>query len=298
MFTPCEICGSDNWKLTIYEGAVRTGSFGTLTEGGKVMRCGGCGADRLNENVNIASASYESADYRIAMAQGLEVEDFFSHADPTQIYNLSAFWPVDLRGKVIADIGCGAGSFLSHVSGLAKTIVAIEPTEMYHSSLRERGYDVFSYASDAVKVHPKSIDVAVTFQVIEHVLNPRFFLSEIATLLKPGGVLIIATPNRDDILMKLLPEDFPPFNYRIAHRWYFDRSSLRNCAELAGLQVESERYVQSYGMSNALLWMKERRPNGYARLPGIDHGADQLWNVYLETTGQANNLFVLARKSK
>lgn len=298
MFKSCEICGSDNWDLTVYEGAVRTGSFGTRTEGGKVMRCGGCGADRLNENVNIASASYESDAYRIAMDQGLEAEDFFAHADPTQIYNLSAFWPLDLREKMIADIGCGAGSFLSHVSGLTKKIVAIEPTERYHRSLRQRGYDVFSYVSDAVKVHSKGIDVAVTFQVIEHVLNPRIFLSEIAALLKPGGVLIIATPNRDDILMKLLPEDFPQFYYRIAHRWYFDRSSLRNCAELAGLQVESERYVQSYGMSNALLWMKERRPNGYARLPGIDHGADQLWNVYLETTGQADNLFVLARKSK
>jgi len=43
--------------------------------------------------------------------------------------------------------------------------------------------------------------------------------------------------------------------------------------------------------------MKERRPTGNTRLYGINHVADQLWNGYLESTGQADNLFVLARKS-
>lgn len=296
MFKLCEICGTNNWSF-IFEGPIRTGAFGTRTEDGKIARCGGCGVDRLDESVSISALAYESDDYRAAMAQGLEVEDFFSHADPVQIYNLSAFWPLNLRGKVIADIGCGAGSFLSHVSGLAEKIIAVEPTERYHNSLRQRGYDVFSYATDTLKVHPEGVDIAVTFQVIEHVLNPRAFLTEIAALLKPGGGLIIATPNRDDILMKLLPEDFPPFFYRTAHRWYFDRLSLRHCVEAAGLLVESERYLQTYGMSNALLWMKERRPTGNTRLLGINHVADQLWHGYLDASGQSDDLFVLARKS-
>lgn len=297
MFESCEICGADDWNSIVYEGAVRSGSFGTRTEGGKVARCGDCGVDRLDENVSISALAYESDNYRIAMAQGLEVEDFFSHADPVQIYNLSAFWPMDLRGKVIADIGCGAGSFLSHVSGLAESVVAVEPTERYHNFLRQRGYDVFSYVADALKVHPEGVDIAVTFQVIEHVLNPRAFLTEIAALLKPGGALIIATPNRDDILMKLLPEEFPPFFYRTAHRWYFDRLSLRRCTEAAGLQVESERYFHTYGMSNAFSWMMERRPTGNARLPGINNVADQLWSSYLEASGQADTFYIFARKS-
>jgi 2-polyprenyl-3-methyl-5-hydroxy-6-metoxy-1,4-benzoquinol methylase len=297
MFNACEICGTNEWNSIVYEGAVRSGSFGTQTEGGKVARCDGCGVDRLDESVNISALAYESDNYRIAMAQGLEVEDFFSHADPVQIYNLSAFWPLSLRGKVIADIGCGAGSFLSHVSGLAEKIIAVEPTERYHNSLRQRGYDVFSYATDALKVHPEGVDLAVSFQVIEHVLNPRAFLTELAALLKPGGSLIIATPNRNDILLKLLPEEFSPFFYRTAHRWYFDRLSLRHCAEAAGLLIESERYLQTYGMSNALLWMKERRPTGNTRILGINHVADQLWHGYLEASGQSDTLFVLARKS-
>jgi 2-polyprenyl-3-methyl-5-hydroxy-6-metoxy-1,4-benzoquinol methylase len=296
MFKPCEICGAIDWNTVVYEGVIRTGSFGTQTNGGQIARCGGCDVDRLVETVNISASAYESDNYRITMDQGLEVEDFFSHADPVQIHNLSAFWPLDLRSKVIADIGCGAGSFLSHVSGLAKKIIAVEPTERYHHSLRQRGYDVFSYATNALKAYPGGIDIAVTFQVIEHVLNPRVFLTEIAALLKPGGSLIIATPNRDDILMKLLPEDFPPFFYRTAHRWYFDRLSLQQAVKASGLLVESERYLHTYGMSNALLWMKERRPTGNTFLPGVNDVADKLWQAYLEASGQSDTLFVLARK--
>ncbi len=298
MFECCEICGANIWNSITYEGSVRSGAFGTRTEGGKVARCGGCGVDRLAEIVNISSKSYENDSYRMAMDQGLEIKDFFDHADPVQIHNISAFWPQDLRGKVIADVGCGAGSFISHVSGLAEKIIAIEPTERYHSSLRERGYAVFSYATDALKVHQEGVDIAVTFQVIEHVLNPRAFLTEIAALLKPGGTLLIATPNRDDILTKLLPEEFLPFFYRTAHRWYFDRQSLRYCVETVGdLKVESECYLHTYGMSNTLSWMKERRPTGNTRLPSIDNLADQLWRGYLDASGQADTLYVLARKS-
>ena len=60
MFKSCEICGADKWDLIVYEGAMRSGSFGTCTEGGRILRCGGCGADRLDEKVSIAGASVVS----------------------------------------------------------------------------------------------------------------------------------------------------------------------------------------------------------------------------------------------
>lgn len=296
MFKPCEICGIDDWKAT-YNGPIRAGGFGTEVQDGRVAVCCGCGVARLAEELCINANSYESEAYRVAMAQGLSAEDFFRNADPIQIHHLAAVWPLPLRDKAIADIGCGAGSFIDHVAGLASTIIAIEPTTLYHDSLRQRGYEVYSYAAEAVKARPESVDLAVSFQVIEHVLNPLEFLGEITALLKPGGYLLIATPNRDDILMKLLPEEFPSFFYRIAHRWYFDRSSLRRCVEASGgLRVEMQRFLHTYGMSNVLSWMKERRPSGNSRLPGIDGTADTLWNSYLETSGQADTLFILARK--
>jgi len=295
-FDPCEICGTDSW-VSVYEGPIRAGSFGSYKNDGTVAICNGCGVGRLAEADSIDTKAYESKEYRVTVDQGLEITDFFRHADPIQIHHLVAARPYAFRGKTVADIGCGAGSFIDHISGLAEKIIAIEPTTMYQNSLRRRGYEVYSYASEAIAVRSGSVDYAFAFQVIEHVRNPRTFLSEILTLLKPGGTLLIATPNRNDIMMKLLPEEFPSFFYRIVHRWYFDCKSLTRSAIEAGFNIESERYLHTMNMSNMLSWLIQRRPTGSTySLPGIENAADTLWNTYLETSGQADTLFLKVTK--
>ena len=296
IFGPCEICGTNSWKI-IYEGPIRAGAFGTFRKDAVVANCNGCGVGRLAEADSIDAKAYESSDYREAVAQGLKVEDFFGHADPVQIHHMSAALPYSFRGKTVADIGCGAGSFIDHISGLAAEIIAIEPTTMYQASLGKRGYEVYNYTGEAISARPQSVDYAVAFQVIEHVQNPRTFLAEILTLLKPGGTLLIATPNKGDILMKLLPNEFPPFFYRMVHRWYFDKGSLSRTATEAGFDIESERYGHTMNMSNMLVWLSEKRAVGNKiKLPGIDPTADTLWKTYLESSGQADTLFLTVRK--
>lgn len=291
IFDVCEICGCNAWT-PLYNGPIRVGAFGTFKDDAVVATCGDCGVARLAEVDSIDAKAYETPEYRKIVDQGMQDKDFFAYADPIQIHHMTQAWPYSFRGKTVADIGCGAGSFIDHISGLADNIITVEPTVMYHDSLRKRGYKVYSYADEAVIQHHESVDYAVSFQVIEHVLNPRIFMNEILALLKPGGKLLIATPNRNDILMKLLPEEFPSFFYRIAHRWYYDLKSLTRTAVEAGFHVESERYVHTMSMSNMLSWMREQRPKGNAPLPGIDKMADSLWNTYLEASGQADTLFL------
>ena len=51
-----------------------------------------------------------------------------------------------------------------------------------------------------LKFDDNSIDFVVTFQVIEHIKDDEKFVQEIHRVLKPGGKLILTTPN---ILMSL-----------------------------------------------------------------------------------------------
>ena len=99
-------------------------------------------------------------------------------------------------------------------------------------------------------------------QVIEHVSNPREFLNDIGRLLAPGGIVVVSTPNRRDILMELLPDDFLQFFYRTQHRWMFDAESLSNCAASAGLIVQEIRHVHRYGIANTMHWLNEKKPKG------------------------------------
>lgn len=288
----CEICGATEWT-DAYCGPVRDGVFGAHREDAVIARCGSCGVERLAEEFCTPNSFYETDEYRRKLQQGLDSESFYRAHDELQIHTLKTIWPQSLRNLTIADIGCAAGSLLDHLKGVAAHLVAVEPYEVYRQTLREKGYDVFPYAADAAADWRGRIDFAFSIQVIEHTSNPRAFLEEIRPLLAPGGRLVISTPNVDDILFDLLPEDYPAFFYRVVHRWYFDAESLANCARLAGFDVVETRHVHRYGLSNALKWVRDRRPGGRTPLDGIEPVADDFWRGYLEQIGRSDCLYAL-----
>ena len=291
-FDPCEICGAQDWS-SIYFGDVRDGIHGCRQSDAEVGRCGECGAERLDESICPDRAFYETDDYRKRLQEELTAEGHNAMADELQIFTQQVMWPASLRGKVIVDVGCAGGSFLDHATGLAAQAVAIEPCSIYHESLKRRGYEVFPYVTNAYEGYTGRIDLAVSSQVIEHVQNPLKFLAEIRPLMAPGGQLIVSTPNRDDILMELLPDDFRAFFYRVTHRWYFDAISLAECARRAGYDVVKTQFVHRYGMSNALAWLRDRCPTGRRRIEVIKPLADDFWLSYLVQTGRTDCLYMV-----
>jgi len=294
-FGPCEICGTIDWSIT-YHGGVRDGVFGSSRPNVTVGHCGDCGADRLDESVCPEDAFYETEAYRKKLQEELTTKGHYALTDEFQIFTQQVIWPESLRGKTVMDIGCAGGTFLDHVSGLAKACVAVEPCSVYHDSLRGRGYQVFPYTTDTAEAGlVGQVDLAMSTKVIEHVRNPRVFLEEIRPLLAADGKLIINTPNRDDILMELLPADFRPFFYRAVHRWYFDATSLAECARKAGFEVLETRYVHRYGMANALAWLRDHRPTGRRRIEAISPLADEMWCSYLEQVGKTESIYMTLR---
>ncbi len=290
-FDSCEICRASDWN-EVYRGPVRDGTFGSSCEQASVARCAGCGVDRLAEECATPDSAYLTETYRRKLQQGLDSESYFELHDELQIHTLQALWPTSLRGAVVADIGCAGGSLLDHLQGISAVQVAIEPSAVFSESLAQRGYRVYPYAREALRDWARQVDYAFSIQVIEHVHNPRSFLMEIRELLAPGSRLVISTPNRNDILMALLPDDFPEFFYRTVHRWYFDARSLAECARSAGFDVVETRFAHRYGMANAIAWLRDRRPTGRSRIDAIGPLADDLWRSYLEQSGQADCIYM------
>ena len=103
----------------------------------------------------------------------------------------------------------------------------------------------------------------------------------------------MSTPNRRDVLMDLLPDAYPAFFYRTVHRWYFDVASLTACADSAGFAVEASRVVQRFGLSNAMAWLRDRRPTGHNPLPHLDNAMiNGFWQNYVEQEGVGDYLYV------
>jgi 2-polyprenyl-3-methyl-5-hydroxy-6-metoxy-1,4-benzoquinol methylase len=294
-FPACPVCSGASWKI-VYQGPVRDGTFGQSVPA-VVKRCESCGIERLAESACLKTEAYQSESYRRHIGQDHDVARHYAAHDELARFTLDTIWPLSLRDLSVADIGCGGGSLLDHIRGLPKKLVAVDPAEGFAASLKQRGYQWYTSAQAAKTALADGVDVAFTIQVIEHVDDPKTFLADIRALLKPGGLCVVSTPNRADILMELLPEEFPAFFYRTQHRWAFDAASLTCCAIAAGFSVESVRHVHRYGMANSLLWLRDKKPSGRSPLPAIDAAADNLWRSWCEANQRADNLYLLLRSS-
>ena len=295
-FPACGVCGAAAWSV-VHGGQVRDGIFGVWRHA-EVARCGGCGVDRLAESACLGHSDYQSEAYRERLAQDHDAAHHFATHDELARFTLDVLWPRSLRGKTVADVGCGGGALLDHLRGTAEKLVAIEPALPWSASLQTRGYHWYPGAREAAAAWAGKIDVVLSTQVIEHVDDPRGFLADIGALLAQNGIAIISTPNRRDVLMELLPEVFPPFFYRVQHRWAFDAGSLGRCAELAGLTVTEMRHVHRYGMANTLHWLKDGRPRGRTPMAPLDSTIDRHWQAWLESTGRADNLYLIVQRNQ
>ncbi len=290
----CGVCGFDSAEL-VYQGNIRDGVFGKHKQG-RISECSNCNVQRLGEEYCLDNEDYVSGDYRESLGQDKMAENHYAVHDKLQKFALDVLWPKSLRGATVADIGAASGSFLDQVSGVIKKGIAIDPALFYHERLKSKGYDVFSFTEGAHEEWSGKVDLATSFHVIEHVSDPVAFLKDIRKLLSKDGSLLISTPNRKDILKDLLPDDFPSFFYRAAHRWYFDESSLRKCSEIAGFDVEEVKYKHRYNMANALNWLRYKRPTGWEGISKINELADDFWRSYLEANGTSDTLFILLKK--
>lgn len=97
------------------------------------------------------------------------------------------------------DIGCGAGGYLLAARRLGFEVVGVEPSAAHSSIARERfGLPVVTgYFEPDQFTDP--FDVVMLSHVIEHIYDPKAFLTKIARVLSPGGVLIAVTPNVESL---------------------------------------------------------------------------------------------------
>jgi SAM-dependent methyltransferase len=105
------------------------------------------------------------------------------------------------RGKDVLDVASGEGYGSALLAQVAKSVVGVELAEdvVAHANTEYRQPNVCFWQGDAreLPIPDASIDVAVSFETIEHFDGHDRFLSEIRRVLRPGGRLVISTPDRD-----------------------------------------------------------------------------------------------------
>ena len=291
----CILCGGEA-RHVVYEGPIRAGRFGSLTDVDyRVVRCASCSVDRLDP-LPVNLDAYESGAYRSAVDGSSEAAAYHAMHDREIATRLALVGSAGLRGLVAMDVGCGVGSFLDAVKGVVGRTIGIEPQRDYADVLRRNGHAQYAYAADLAAEAPASVDVAFSFQVIEHVADPQSFLADVASCLKPGGRLHLTTPNRDDILMHVGPESYRRFFYRLVHLWYFDVKSLTAAAERAGFQVVRVSTPHHYDLSNFAAWLRDARPTGLGTLKELSGPADAAFREQISGSGRGDAIYAILEK--
>jgi methionine biosynthesis protein MetW len=100
-------------------------------------------------------------------------------------------------GGTLLDVGCGDGTLAALVSGSFDTLHGIELVRGAAQRAAGRGVValVANLDRDGLPYRDRSVNLVTCLDVVEHVLNPRRLVTEIARILRPGGHCILATPN-------------------------------------------------------------------------------------------------------
>jgi SAM-dependent methyltransferase len=102
------------------------------------------------------------------------------------------------EGRDVLEAGCGEGYGADLIADVARSVIGLDYDELTVAHVRARypRVDVRHGNLVALPLPDASVDVVVNFQVIEHLWDQPQFVTECARVLRPGGLLLMSTPNR------------------------------------------------------------------------------------------------------
>ena len=144
----------------------------------------------------------------------------------------------------LLDLGCGTGDFLCLAREHGWDATGTEFSKHASNLGTSRGLTIVQGEVWDANFSGDTFDVVTCWHVIEHVRDPRRVIIEISRILRPGGWLILATPNVNDHIFKaayMMARGRRPMLYepedREVHLFHFSRESIRSLLTSARLAV-------------------------------------------------------------
>ncbi len=305
--TPCECCGSLQFIPVCFR------NDNTL-----VVHCNNCHLEFVNP---LPSIEVMREDYQKQMTGNVKESGYHSEyilerqnriQSFSKLYNsrmkiIEGFYPD--KGQLL-DIGCGAGFFLNCAKERGWTCHGLEilPEYVQYAKKNFGLADIrLESIDESLSYAPNSFHVVTLWDLIEHLRHPLDCLKRINRVLKPGGLLIIWTPNAKNSIF--LKENWLGYGIH-QHLYFFSKDSLNELLKKAGFKIIS---LKTDKARKGLLNRKGTRPYDNSEKSGnplerfMRSAKRDLKNTFnpltylgplFDVTGYGFNLFVIASKHK
>jgi 2-polyprenyl-6-hydroxyphenyl methylase/3-demethylubiquinone-9 3-methyltransferase len=159
-----------------------------------------------------------------------------------------------LAGLRVLDIGCGGGILSEPLARLGAGVVGADPAERNIAVAREHAaqaglaIDYRNTTAEALAEAGEAFDVVLAMEVVEHVADVGLFVDICASMVKPDGLMVVATLNRTmksfalaivgaEYVLRWLP--------RGTHQWdkFVTPNELEIAIEQSGMQLTDETGV-------------------------------------------------------
>lgn len=302
----CESCGSSRFSI-----------IGERWDGSKIVRCQACAlefVDPLPSEEDLKRICEE--DMLNHGAQDSLLQNYIAERkERSKSYNKLYASRLGLiekklgrRGRLL-DIGCAAGFFIKAAEARGWEVSGMDIIPEYIDFARRELQlkDVHLGALEGEKLPENSFDAVTLWDLIEHLRHPAETLREINRILRPGGLLVIWTPNAKNAVFQKANW----YGYRIRlHLYFFSSRSLAALLGRSGFQLIYERTDKA---KKGLFPMTAPKPYERPLIPAsrfqkIKHGLKRdlknfmnpvnYLSPMLDRLGFGFNLFIIARKDR
>jgi 2-polyprenyl-3-methyl-5-hydroxy-6-metoxy-1,4-benzoquinol methylase len=269
----------------------------------RLIRCVRCRTEYFRPDPRLSCGSATTA-----VSEYWEAYKFDMYADDAvrQGYQQRYAATLDHAAKLdridsVLDIGCGIGNFVSYAEELGLSAYGVDVDHDAVAAARSRGLNV-CHSDDLLALVPDdSIDAVTLWDVIEHLYDPLPVVAQALTKLRPGGLLLMETPDAAFPVRPLLlgleavtggRVNLTGHMYYWEHKIYFTEAGMREILGRARCEMVSvrrdtsprakmQRIFSEYSKTSVQSKVLAR---AWPALEGISRGV-----------GRGNKLIVIAR---
>lgn len=247
----CNLCGQNNYKIVQLAGAY------------EVVKCKNC---RL---------IYVNPQPEEAVLFNNYNQDYFAPWMKEQFAAREKMWKRRLKkiqtfkktGKLL-DVGCGTGLFINEARSKGWDVYGTEISSYAVDHVKKTfGIEVFEGKLNDANFPENFFDVITFWHVLEHTTDPLGNLIGAKRVLRPDGVMVVATPNIRNyiynffyLLIKLKREKLFSSSDREIHLYHFSADTLKKMIEKAGFasirfDVDKERVALGKCIIDTCAWI-------------------------------------------